>query len=91
MAAILHSPVGSAEVRTPLLGEGNVVNILAAVTVALRFQVPLEAVLATVATFATVATIIKITRIIIIIGRATHIPVWHVKRLFSALPYYQPS
>ena len=52
MAAILHSPVGSAEVRTPLLGEGNVVNVLAAVTVALQFQVPLEAVLATVATFA---------------------------------------
>ena len=52
MAAILHSPVGSAEVRTPLLGKGNVVNILAAVTVALQFQVPLEAMLATVATFA---------------------------------------
>ena len=52
MAATLYSSVGSAEVRTSLLGEGNVVNILAAVTVALRFQVPLETVLPTVATFA---------------------------------------
>ena len=52
MAATLYSSVGSAEVRTSLLGEGNVVNILAAVTVALRFQVPFETVLPTVATFA---------------------------------------
>ena len=52
MAATLHSAVGSAEIRTSLLGEGNVVNILAAVTVALQFQVPLETVMPTVATFA---------------------------------------
>ena len=42
MAATLHAEVGSAEIRTSLLGEGNVVNILAAVTVALQFQAVLQ-------------------------------------------------
>ena len=52
MTAKMHTPVGTADIRTPLLGEENVANILAAVTIALRFQVPLDVVLAGVASFA---------------------------------------
>ena len=37
--------------RTRLIGAGHVANALAAIAVALRFQVPLETILATVATF----------------------------------------
>ena len=52
MAATVHTPTGSRPIRTPLLGEGNVANVLAAVAVALRCQVPLDDVLSRVATFA---------------------------------------
>ena len=51
METTLETPSGSNTLRTPLLGEGNVANILAAIAVALQFQLPLETVLARVATF----------------------------------------
>ena len=51
MTAKMHTPVGSVDVRTSLLGEGNVANVLAAVSIALRFQVPLDVVLAGVTNF----------------------------------------
>ena len=51
MEATIHTPVGSAEVRTPLLGEGNVANILAAASIALQFQVPLDVLVSHIATF----------------------------------------
>ena len=51
MEATLETPSGSHTLRTPLLGDGNVANILAAIAVALQFQLPLEAVLARVETF----------------------------------------
>ena len=51
MGATIHFSTGSAAIRTPLLGEGNVANILAAVSIALQFQVPMEAVVAGVSKF----------------------------------------
>ena len=41
--ARLRTPVGAAPVRTRLLGRGNLANVLAAVGVALTFEVPLAA------------------------------------------------
>ena len=41
--ARLRTPVGAAAVRTRLLGRGNLANVLAAVGVALHFDVPLAA------------------------------------------------
>ena len=52
MAATVHTPEGSHPMRTQLLGEGNVANVLAAVGVALRCQVPIGDVLTRVAAFA---------------------------------------
>ena len=51
MEATLDTSGGSHTLRTALLGEGSVANILAAIAVALQFQLPLEAMLARVATF----------------------------------------
>ena len=51
MEAALETSAGSHMLRTGLLGEGSVANILAAIAVALQFQLPLEAMLARVATF----------------------------------------
>ena len=51
MEAALETSAGSHMLRTGLLGEGGVANILAAIAVALQFQLPLEAMLARVATF----------------------------------------
>jgi len=39
--AQVRTPVGSTIVTTPLLGRGNLANVLAAITVALQLQVPL--------------------------------------------------
>jgi UDP-N-acetylmuramoyl-tripeptide--D-alanyl-D-alanine ligase len=39
--ALVQTPVGATSVTTPLLGRGNLANVLAAVRVALQFQVPL--------------------------------------------------
>ena len=42
--AQLRTPVGTTAVTTPLLGRGNLANVLAAVTVALQLHVPLGAI-----------------------------------------------
>ena len=49
MEATVHTSAGSAQLRTPLLGRGQVANISAAIAVALRFQVPLDLVMSRVA------------------------------------------
>lgn len=41
-AAIVRTPVGEAEIRTPLPGSANLSNVLAAAAVAIRFDVPLS-------------------------------------------------
>ena len=43
MRARLRSPAGAATVRTPLLGRGNLANVLAAIAVATTLEVPLAA------------------------------------------------
>ena len=53
MEAMLKTPVGLTSVRTQMLGHGHVANIVAAVAVALQFNVPLEAVVARVAEYVT--------------------------------------
>jgi UDP-N-acetylmuramoyl-tripeptide--D-alanyl-D-alanine ligase len=40
-AALVRTPIGEAEIRTPLAGTANLSNILAAAAVAIRFDVPL--------------------------------------------------
>ena len=40
----VRTPVGATAVTTPLLGRGNLANVLAAVTVALQLHVPLAAI-----------------------------------------------
>ena len=40
-AAIVRTPIGEAELRTPLPGTANLSNVLAAAAVAIRFDVPL--------------------------------------------------
>jgi UDP-N-acetylmuramoyl-tripeptide--D-alanyl-D-alanine ligase len=42
MAALVRTPIGETEIRTPLPGAANLSNILAAAAVAIRFDVPLE-------------------------------------------------
>lgn len=42
--ATIRTPVGTTPVSTTLLGSGNLANVLAAVGVALRFQIPLSAI-----------------------------------------------
>ena len=49
-AAHLKTPGGESEIATPLLGLGNLANVLAASAVALHFGVPLEAIVARAAT-----------------------------------------
>lgn len=41
-AALVRTPVGQARLRTSLLGIGNLANILAALTTALQFHIPLD-------------------------------------------------
>jgi UDP-N-acetylmuramoyl-tripeptide--D-alanyl-D-alanine ligase len=41
-AALVRTPVGEAEIRTPLPGAANLSNVLAAAAVAIRFDVPLS-------------------------------------------------
>jgi UDP-N-acetylmuramoyl-tripeptide--D-alanyl-D-alanine ligase len=40
-AALVRTPIGEAEIRTPLPGPANLSNVLAATAVAIRFDVPL--------------------------------------------------
>jgi UDP-N-acetylmuramoyl-tripeptide--D-alanyl-D-alanine ligase len=49
MRAVLATPAGTATIQTPLLGRGNLSNVLAATAVALEFGVPLDAVVAAAA------------------------------------------
>jgi UDP-N-acetylmuramoyl-tripeptide--D-alanyl-D-alanine ligase len=55
MRARITTPVGSVVVETPLLGRGNLANVLAATAVALEFEVPLDAIAAKAATLTPVA------------------------------------
>ena len=41
MRAVVRTPAGSSTLATPLIGTGQVANVLAAIAVALRFQIPL--------------------------------------------------
>ena len=52
MRAAVRTPAGSATLSTRLIGAGHVANVLAAIAVALRFQIPLEAMMREVAAFA---------------------------------------
>ena len=52
MEATVRTSGGTGSLRTPLLGRGNVANVLAAIAVALRFQISLDAMLSAVATLA---------------------------------------
>lgn len=52
MRAAVATPAGSGALRTRLIGAGQVANVIAAIAVALRFGVPLEAMLAEAAAFA---------------------------------------
>ena len=52
MRAAVRTPAGGAALATPLIGAGQVANVLAAVAVALRFQVPLEEMMRVAAAFA---------------------------------------
>ena len=49
IAARVRTPVGDMDLETPLLGLGNLANVLAAVAVALQFNVPLDDIAATAA------------------------------------------
>ena len=51
MEATVHTQAGADTLRTSLLGQGNVANILAAIAVALQFQVPLDVLLSRVTAF----------------------------------------
>jgi UDP-N-acetylmuramoyl-tripeptide--D-alanyl-D-alanine ligase len=42
MAAIVRTPIGETEIRSPLPGTANLSNVLAAAAVAIRFDVPLS-------------------------------------------------
>ena len=41
-AAVVRTPVGEAELRTPLPGRANLSNLLAGAAVAIRFDIPLD-------------------------------------------------
>lgn len=41
-AALIRTPVGEAEIQTPLPGTANLSNVLAATAVAIRFEIPLS-------------------------------------------------
>ena len=48
-AALVRTPAGEVELQTPLLGLGNLANVLAATAVAVQFDVPLDAIAASAA------------------------------------------
>jgi UDP-N-acetylmuramoyl-tripeptide--D-alanyl-D-alanine ligase len=61
-AALVRTPIGEAEVRTPLPGRANLSNVLAAAAVAIRFDVPLGDIVERAATLKPVARRGEITR-----------------------------
>lgn len=61
-AAIVRTPIGEAEIRTPLPGTANLSNILAAAAVAIRFDIPLDDIVKRAASLKPVARRGEITR-----------------------------
>ena len=55
VAAMVRTPAGDAEIKTPLPGIANLANVLAATAVALRFDVPLSDIVERAATLKPVA------------------------------------
>jgi UDP-N-acetylmuramoyl-tripeptide--D-alanyl-D-alanine ligase len=55
VAAVVRTPSGDVELKTPLPGMANLANVLAATAVALRFDVPLTDIVARAATLKPVA------------------------------------
>jgi UDP-N-acetylmuramoyl-tripeptide--D-alanyl-D-alanine ligase len=60
--ALVRTPVGEAEIRTPLPGAANLSNVLAATAVAIRFEVPLSDIIAGAAALKPVTRRGEITR-----------------------------
>ena len=52
MRAAVRTPAGGCALATPLIGAGQVANVLAAIAAALRFQVPLDEMMRVAAAFA---------------------------------------
>jgi UDP-N-acetylmuramoyl-tripeptide--D-alanyl-D-alanine ligase len=61
-AALVRTPVGEAEIRTPLPGTANLANVLAAAAVAIRFEIPLDDIVARAAALTPVARRGEVTR-----------------------------
>lgn len=61
-AALVRTPIGEAEIRTPLPGTANLSNVLAATAVAIRFDVPLDDIVQRAAALKPVARRGEITR-----------------------------
>jgi len=61
--ALVRTPVGEAEIRTPLPGLANLSNVLAATAVAIRFDVPLSDIVERAAALQPVARRGEVTRI----------------------------
>ncbi len=61
-AALVRTPIGEAEVRTPLPGTANLANVLAAAAVAIRFDIPLDDIVTRAAALKPVARRGEITR-----------------------------
>lgn len=61
-AAFVRTPIGEAEIRTPLPGTANLSNVLAATAVAIRFDVPLDDIVQRAAALKPVARRGEITR-----------------------------
>ena len=61
--AIVRTPVGETEMRTPLAGTANLSNVLAAAAVAIRFDVPLEDIVERAAGLKPVARRGEVTRV----------------------------
>jgi len=61
-AALVRTPIGDAEIRTPLPGIANLSNVLAAAAVAIRFDIPLDDIVERAAGLKSVARRGEITR-----------------------------
>jgi UDP-N-acetylmuramoyl-tripeptide--D-alanyl-D-alanine ligase len=61
--AVVRTPVGEAEIRTPLPGTANLSNVLAAAAVAIRFDIPLDDIVARAASLGPVARRGEVSRI----------------------------
>ena len=61
-SALVRTPIGEVEIRTPLPGIANLSNVLAATAVAIRFEVPLEDIVRRSAALAPMARRGQITR-----------------------------